>query len=143
MKKSIIESRDEKPTPGWKKILAPTHYSERTQEAVRTATNLAEQCGGKITLLHVVQFPALSCSRYGVLWPYALPPSSSPVTSSGPKATANHPSEVSATMKSSTTTIAPKPDFLSETALALALRRRVPSIKHRRMPAPRAAHLPW
>ncbi len=61
MKKSIIESRDEKPTAGWKKILAPTDFSERSQESVRTATNLAEQCGGKITLLHVVQFPALSC----------------------------------------------------------------------------------
>ncbi len=63
MKKAIIESHDEKPTPGWKKILAPTDFSERSQEAVRTATNLAEQCGAKITLLHVVQFPALSCSE--------------------------------------------------------------------------------
>src|SRR5208337_3091414 len=61
MKKAIIESRDEKPTAGWKKILAPTDFSERSQEAVRTATDLAEQCGAKITLLHVVQFPALSC----------------------------------------------------------------------------------
>jgi len=60
MKKSITESRDEKPTAGWKQILAPTDFSERSQAAVRTATNLAEQCGAKITLLHVVQFPALS-----------------------------------------------------------------------------------
>ena len=60
MKKSITESRDEKPTAGWKQILAPTDFSERSHEAVRTATNLAEQCGAKITLLHVVQFPALS-----------------------------------------------------------------------------------
>jgi len=61
MKEALIESREEKPTFRWREILAPTDFSERSQAAVRTATRLAEQCGAKITLLHVVQLPALGC----------------------------------------------------------------------------------
>jgi len=59
MKETLIESRVEKPTVRWKRILAPTDFSERSQAAVRTATHLAEHCGAKITLLHVVQLPVL------------------------------------------------------------------------------------
>ncbi len=61
MKEAIIESREEQPIVRWKKILAPTDFSERSQEAVRTATCLAEQCGAKITLLHVIQLPVSGC----------------------------------------------------------------------------------
>ena len=61
MKGAMIQNGEEKPTVCWKEILTPTDFSERSQEAVRTATCLAEQCGAKITLLHVVQFPALGC----------------------------------------------------------------------------------
>jgi len=60
MNNALIEFSEEKPTVCWKKILAPTDFSERSQEAVRTAIDLAEQCGAKITLLHVVQLPVSS-----------------------------------------------------------------------------------
>jgi len=39
----------------WKTILVPTDLSERSKQAVKAATYLAEQCNAKITLLHVIQ----------------------------------------------------------------------------------------
>ncbi len=58
MKTAIDESPGEKPTLPWKTILAPTDYSEPSIQAVKTAACLAEQCGAKIILLHVIHLPA-------------------------------------------------------------------------------------
>jgi nucleotide-binding universal stress UspA family protein len=51
---------DEKSPLPWKTILAPTDFSEPSKQAVKTGAYLAEQCGARITLLHVVQLP-VSC----------------------------------------------------------------------------------
>lgn len=42
-----------------KNILAPTDFSEQSEQALEIAGCLAEQCGAKITLLHVIQLPKL------------------------------------------------------------------------------------
>ena len=56
MKDTAIETGTE--NLRWNAILAPTDFSERSQRALEAATYLAGQCGGKITLLHLVQLPA-------------------------------------------------------------------------------------
>ena len=55
MKEGNPESIGDKSAGNWKRILVPTDLSERSRSAVRAATYLAEQCGAKVTLLHVVQ----------------------------------------------------------------------------------------
>ena len=55
MKEAIIESVEVKPSAFWKTILVPIDFSERSKEAIKVAVCLAEQCGAKIILLHVVQ----------------------------------------------------------------------------------------
>jgi nucleotide-binding universal stress UspA family protein len=56
-----IEPPNEKPPLYWGNILAPTDFSKTLKQALKTSTCLAEQCGAKINLLHVVWLPA-SCS---------------------------------------------------------------------------------
>jgi nucleotide-binding universal stress UspA family protein len=55
-----IEPLSEKSPPCWANILAPTDFSDQSIQAVKTAACLAEQCGAKIVLLHVVRLQA-SC----------------------------------------------------------------------------------
>lgn len=59
MKETILASSEIKPAAPWKRILVPIDFSEGSKEAVKVALCLAEQCGAKLTLLHVVQ---LSCT---------------------------------------------------------------------------------
>ncbi|HXR48296.1 MAG TPA: universal stress protein [Candidatus Limnocylindrales bacterium] len=65
MKKTDAESLETKSPITWKAILVPTDFSERSEEAVKTAIRLAEQCGAKISLLHVAQLPNSGCFEAG------------------------------------------------------------------------------
>jgi universal stress protein A len=67
MKDANVESLETKSPMPWKAILVPTDFSERSEEAVKTATGLAEQYGAKIILLHVVQLPNWSCLEAGAV----------------------------------------------------------------------------
>ncbi len=66
MQAAIIESGNGGPPMRWHAILAPTDFSERSKQAVRTAAYLAEQCGAQITLLHVVQLSAVNSYDAGL-----------------------------------------------------------------------------
>ena len=55
MTEANLKSIENKSAGRWKNILVPTDLSERSRQAVKAATYLAEQCGAKVTLLHVVQ----------------------------------------------------------------------------------------
>jgi len=57
--KTTIDEPPGEPSPfPWKNILTPTDFSAPSKQAVATAVRLAEQCGAKITLLHVIHLPA-------------------------------------------------------------------------------------
>jgi len=58
MNTAITEPISEPSPLDWKNILAPTDFSEPSEEALKTAADVAQQCGAKITLLHVIQLPA-------------------------------------------------------------------------------------
>jgi nucleotide-binding universal stress UspA family protein len=58
MKTTTDELPSAKPLLPWKIILAPTDFSEPSIQALKTAVCLAEQCGAKITLLHIIHLPA-------------------------------------------------------------------------------------
>jgi len=55
MKEADHKLLERKAPVHWKTILVPTDLSERSKQAVKAAAYLAEQCGAKVTLLHVVQ----------------------------------------------------------------------------------------
>jgi nucleotide-binding universal stress UspA family protein len=57
MKESNPECLEQKSPIACKSILVPLDLSEQSIEAIRTAASLAEQCGAKIMLLHVVELP--------------------------------------------------------------------------------------
>jgi nucleotide-binding universal stress UspA family protein len=65
MKTNTIELPQEKPPVPWKRILVPIDFSEPSKEAVKIAVCLAEQCGAKITFLHVVQLSGADCIETG------------------------------------------------------------------------------
>lgn len=46
----------------WKVVLAPTDLSEPSKRAIETAAALAQKCGAKLILFHVVQCP--NCSSF-------------------------------------------------------------------------------
>jgi len=54
------------PVIAWRTILAPTDFSDRSREAVRTAIRIAEKCGAQVTLLHVVQPSAANAFDAGL-----------------------------------------------------------------------------
>lgn len=47
------------PMPGLRRILVPTDFSELAAQALRYAVPLARQLGGKISLLHVLEWPVV------------------------------------------------------------------------------------
>ena len=65
MKEADAESLETKSPIPWKAILVPTDFSERSEEALKTAICLAERCGAKISLLHVAQLPNSGCFEAG------------------------------------------------------------------------------
>ena len=65
MKEAEAEFLETKSPILWKAILVPTDFSERSEEAVKTAACLAKQCGAKICLLHVAQLPNSGCFEAG------------------------------------------------------------------------------
>lgn len=55
MKETTIESLEKKSPKLWRRILAPTDFSDLSKEAIKIAVCLAEQCRSKVILLHVVE----------------------------------------------------------------------------------------
>lgn len=47
------------PTPNLRRILVPTDFSDRATQALRYAVPLARQLGGKISVLHVLDWPVV------------------------------------------------------------------------------------
>ena len=59
----VMEKTANAPAPlAWNRILAPTDLSKPSKCALKTAAALAQKCGAKLILFHVVQCP--TCTSF-------------------------------------------------------------------------------